>query len=429
MPDYRVKTDQGDFKVTLDQAPASVDELRDLVTKHMAGVPERAQVADNMGYDVNRAAETGGSLMTAQKEKEAFTTARQQSAIQEPTFQKFAGATIPTAAGLASMIPGVGPLAGAAIQAGGTAANQLAGFEPYSTTEIAKSAAIPLAAQGVVGAAKGATKALGKFFNPGATRTAGVEAAVESTGAVPNAMERAYTVPASKAAYQTAAQQGDVPLGSINQAITDSWDKLTNMANAPTRATKYLENLSNKYAGKPLGSYDDLKNELQLMRQNANKAFAQKDSVTGTSLMEARSNILNEMDKISPKLREANAIYKKEQSTEEVARVLSNPRPDVKLGELFLNDPLVRSSFSKEDAQFMERIAKEVSTMGTQASPYSGVGAKMMNLIATPLAQALHSKSGMYLLRQTFKDGHVTPAGLATVAQFMRAYKAQGGED
>ncbi len=361
---------------------------------------------------------------------QAFTAERQRSAIDESQrgLAPLKRAVIPTAAAAASMIPGVGPLAGATIQAGGTAINQLLGQEPYSATEIAKSAAMPLAAQGVVSAVKGGVKAAGKFVNPGATRTAGVEAGMEGMGAVPNTVDRAYAPKASGAAFQgVRATAEEVPTNLINRAVTTALNELPR-ANAPKMAVRYLKELSNTLDAEGSLPYADIHKQINGMYRRAQDLLAKNETEAGHALLNARSRIVDELDKVSPALKEANALYRREQSTEQIAKVLSNPRPDVKLGELLLNDPLVKGSFSVDDAKFIEKIAKQLATMGTQASPYSGVGARFLNLMATPLASAMGSKTGMYLLRQTFKDGNITPQGLATVAQFMRAYQAQGGE-
>jgi len=359
-----------------------------------------------------------------------FTQERQRSAVDEAQrgLAPLKRATIPTAAAAATMIPGVGPFLGAGIQAGGTALNQVIGQEPYSLGEIAKSAALPLVGGAIVKGLKGTLKGVGEFFTPSAARKAGTEAAVESMGGSPNVINRAYSTPASDAAYKAVAAQGPVPLTAINRTITDTWDNLTNLSNAPPRAVKYLENLSNKYAGKTQANYDDLKDEMQMLRQNAEKAFKQKDIPTGRAMMDARSKILDEMDKISPALSKANAHYRREQSIEQVSKVLSNPRPDVKLGELLLRDPLVQGAIPKGEAKFLENIADQITRIGTQGSPYSGVTAKFVNFISKPVAAAMLTEPGRYMLRQTFKKDGVTAAGLATVAQFMRAYEAQEAE-
>jgi ElaB/YqjD/DUF883 family membrane-anchored ribosome-binding protein len=172
-------------------------------------------------------------------------------------------------------------------------------------------------------------------------------------------------------------------------------------------------------------NYEDLTDEMQMLRQNAEKAFKQKDVPTGRAMMAARSKILDEMDKISPALSKANAHYRREQSIEQVSKVLSNPRPDVKLGELLLRDPLVQGAIPKGEAKFLENIADQITRIGTQGSPYSGVTAKFVNFVSKPVAAAMLTEPGRYMLRQTFKKDGVTAAGLATVAQFMRAYEAQ----
>ncbi len=324
------------------------------------------------------------------------------------------------------MIPGVGNVAGATIQAGGTAINQLLGNEPYSATEIAKSAAIPLLTGGVVNAAKGAVKAVGKFVNPGATRTAGVEAGMENLGATPNTIDRAYAPKASGTAFNAVkAIAEEVPTAELNRAVTSALNELPR-ANPPRMAVNYLKNLSGTLDAEGSLPYADVHKQITGMYQRAQDLFAKNETEAGTALLNARAKILDAMDKVSPALKEANATYRKEQATEKIAKVLSNPRPDVKLGELLQKDPLTRGVIPLEDAKMLEGIAKQIATMGTQASPYSGVTAKFMNFIAAPLAAAAGSPQGMYLLRQTFKDGKVTQQGLATVAQFMRAYQAQG---
>ena len=380
--------------------------------------------------EIIRLKELGAKADTeAERQKSEFDRLRQagqRSAMQEPAFRKLAGAVIPTVAGAASMLPGVGPVAGATIQAGGTAFNQLAGLEPFSLTEILKSGAIPLGAQGIIGGLKGATKALGKFVNPGATRTAGVEAAVQKMGAKPNAINRAYTPKASTAAYATVKAIGDdVPTDAINTAILGAIDDLPK-ANTPKAAQEYLTNLFDEMGKTPNRPYSAVHKEISGMYERAKDLMKAGEGESGAALMSARAKIIDELDKVSPALKTANALYRKEQATERVAKVLSNPRPDVKLAEMLQSDPLTRGVVPYADAKMLEKIARQIATMGTQASPYGGLGGRTLNLLAAPLAALAGSPVGMSLLRQTFKDGKVTQQGLATVAQFMRAYQAQG---
>jgi len=358
-----------------------------------------------------------------------FTAARQQSAIQEPAFQSLARATIPTAAAAASFIPGLGgPIAGALLGGGSTALNQAVGMEKFDPKQIALSAAMPPAAHAGIGLVKRAFNATGAAVVPQITREAGLEAANQTMGAPARSIDRLAHLPkASSKAYEIAAQQGDVPLTEINKKVYDTWGKLTGMSNTPTRATKYLENLSNKYAGKATTTYADLTDELQLMKSNATKAFAQKDPVTGRQLMKTRAELMDEMDKISPALRKANTIYKREEATREISEALRKANPNNRVRSIFETDPLISSSFSKADTQEIYDIADKLAAMGVQGSPYSGVTAKLWNVVATPVAGLLTTPTGRFLLRQTFKNG-VTPQALATAGQFGRAYMAQGGE-
>jgi hypothetical protein len=362
-----------------------------------------------------------------------FTKERQRSAIQEPAFQTLKNATIPTAAAAASMIPGVGTLAGAGIQAAGTAVNQVLGNEPYSLGEIAKSAALPLAIPAIVrpliNAGKGTAKAIGKFVNPGATRTAAVEAGVERIGGTPNAINRAYEPRASGAAYDAVrATAEEVPTNLINRAVTNAINELPR-ANAPKSAVEYLKNLSNTVDAEGSLPYADIHKQINGMYAKAKDLILSNEGEAGQALMNARAKILDELDKVSPALKQANDLYRREQATERISKVLSNPRPDVKLSELLISDPLTRGVIPYRDAKFLESLSKQIATMGTQASPYGGLGARFLNLVSTPIAAAASTPAGMYLLRQTFKDGKVTVSGLAAAAQFGRAYMAQGGEE
>ena len=361
-----------------------------------------------------------------------FTKAGQQSAIQEPTFQKLAGAVIPTAAAAASFHPAfAGPklvamVAQSLLSGGATAVNQALGMEPYSLGEIAKSTGIPMIANKVVQIGKGLGRGIGALMGPSITREAGVEAAAQRVGAPATSIARQGADKASSAAFKIARQQGDVPLQQVNDVIVSEWDRLTGLANAPTRATKYLENLSNKYAGKQATTYEDLIDELQNMRMNSKKAFAQKDSVTGSALRDARSKIIDEMDKVSPALKQANQIYRKEQATQEMIGELRKGNPGNRIRTLFENDDLVAGAFSKAERNDIVEIADKLASIGAQGSPYSGVTAKIFNTVADTLGGALSDETGRFLMRQTFKHG-VTPQGIATVAQFWRAYEAQGG--
>jgi hypothetical protein len=406
MPKYQVETDQGKFEVELDRAPASSEELMSAVQEHLS----QAQVP-------------AAPDMTP----EQFTQTRQQAAIQEPAFQSLARATIPTLAAGASMIPGVGPLAGAAINAGGTALNQAVGMEPKDLGQVALSGAIPLAASGIVGAGKSITRGLSKFIAPAAAKEAGVEAIAKTAGAKPTSSARAYATPKSAAAFKEVAQAGPVPTRGINKAITDSFDDITKMSNPSDKAAEYLTNLSGKYSGKASASYDDLAKEMQALRAKAQDAFNAGDNLTGKALNDARAKILTEMDNISPAIKKANALYRKEEATQAIVKAVRTGNSGDKIRNLFESNKLIKDTFSKAEFEDMAKIADEISNTATSSVGWTN---RAWNAISAPIAAAVTTKTGRYLLRQAMMPtGKLTPSGAAMVAQFMRAYEASGAED
>src|SRR3990167_4902498 len=330
------------------------------------------------------------------------------------------------------------------------------------TLRRAAALALPSAAQKGVNLFKEGYKALGKAAVPGVTRTAGVEAGIQKVGGIPNVINRANAPKASKAAYEIAEAQSPLPVDEITNTIESVATK-TGKAIPNRPAIRQLRetiknikppveipevpaapNMAAYVAGKNKAaaqlvenlrkqptevSYKEVMNEVNGLRAQAEMAFNKRNSVSGTTLSKAASELLDKMDEISPAIKKANALYRREQSIEKISKVLSNPRPDVKLGELMLQDDLVRGIIPFKDQKFLENVARQIASIGTTASPYAGMGGRFLNLIATPLANAMSNPTGRFLMRQTFKDGKVTAPGLAVVAQFMRAYEASGADE
>jgi hypothetical protein len=358
---------------------------------------------------------------------EQFTQTRQQAATQEPAFQSLARATIPTLAAGASMIPGVGPLAGAAINAGGTALNQAVGMEEKDLGQVALSGAIPLAASGLIGAGKSIARGAGKLFAPAAAKESGVEAIAKTAGAKPTSSARAYATPKSTAAFQEVSKQGPVPTKGINKAISDSFDDITKMSNPSDKAAEYLTNLSGKYSGKASASYDDLAKEMQALKSKADEAFSGGDHLTGKALNDTRAKILTEMDNISPAIKKANALYRKEEATQAIVKAVRTGNSGDKIRNLFESNKLIKDTFSKAEFEDMAKIADEISNTATSSVGWTN---RAWNAISAPIAAAVTTKTGRYLLRQAMMPtGKLTPTGAAMVAQFMRAYQASGAED
>jgi hypothetical protein len=355
---------------------------------------------------------------------EDFTGFRQRLTMQDPQFQAAARATIPTLGAALGFVPGIGPLAQAGIGAGATYLNQLAGNEPRSNMEILKSGAIPLAAAGAVTALKGAGRGLGAIVRPGAMREAGVEAAAQRVGAEVSSVDRIFSTPASKAAYDALQAQGPLTTDPINQVVSSAVNKLSSRANPPRAAVAYLQNLGKKYAPGGQADYADVVDELQSLRGTAEKAFAKDDNVTGRALMDARAGILDQLDKVSPAAKEANAIYRREQAQQNILQTLRAPNPGVKIRNLFEQDKLAAGAFNQNEIKDIIDIADKITAVGS-ATPY-GEAHRLVSAFAEPLSGMLTNRVGRWAMRNMMgPNGQFTPAGIATAVQYWRGYSAQ----
>jgi len=456
-----------DSGATDDEIKTTLGGIKQQAAKMMDQGMSDQQIESMLGQTTWNNGKTGKSakmaLANAAEQEKEFTKERQAPAVKEATdFSKKAlGVAIPTAAAAVSMLPGVGTLAGSALQAGGTAANQLLGNEPYSAYEIGKSALFPVAAQGLVKAVKGGVTAVGKALAPAATRMAGNEAAMENVGAVGNAIDRSYSVPASKGLYEAAEAKPPLPAQMVSDELKQSQATASKSLQArPARkvigdtaenvfpkvpepeipqAGNMTEFLAKKQAAadqyiealKARPSEITWRNaidEAQGLRSKAHQAFEAGNNIAGDTLRNAADSLVAKLGRLNPQYEAANKAYLREQGINKVSEILTKPGPAAKLGVFLQKDPMTKAAFSHEEAKMFEGIAKYLDTIGATGSPYSGAGGRIIDFFATPIAAGLRSKPGMYIMKQAFKDGHVTPQGLATVAQFMRAYQAQGGK-
>ena len=386
-------------------------------------------------------------------EESQFTIARQKSATEEPAFKALERATGPTLAAIAGLHPAV-RFGQAAILAGGaTAANQLLGLEGDDWTEIAKTLAIPYGARGVaiagrtaIAGGKSIFKGISELINPGALKEAGVEAVAERLGQTPRSLERIFKTPASKAAFDIVEKEGKVDISGIHGAIQSTIDKLKGLANPPKQVVTYLENLEKKYRLFPQGpgtqkvttqaGYPDIVEEMQYIQARAAgsaKSMAKDSLVTQRAFNEARSSVLEELDKISPAVKKANALYRREQSTQGLINVLRGGNPGANVRKLFENDSLIAGTFTPEEVKDIYKITDLISDVASSAP--AGLGRQALSAITEPIGQALATDVGRYLLRKTLTPGPgitSTPmnriVGLSAVAQFMRAYIAQRRE-
>lgn len=374
---------------------------------------------------------------------EEFTRQRQESATQEPAFRALSRAAIPTIAAGASFLPPVAALGltgQAVLGAGATGLNQLLGLEEPSFGEIAKAGAFPLVAGGLVKMGKSAFKGIGEIIQPGAVREAGVEAIAGRIGQKETSLKRVFSAPASRAAFQAVRNQGPLVTDDVVNALDTTLDKIkkfdpatgSGMANPPTRAVAQIKNVRDKFAALRTADYGDVVEEVQSMKRSADALLAQArpDGNAARAILDARAKILDVLDDVSPAIKKANALYRREQSSQELVNAMRSSNPGDKVRKLFENDALVARSFSKEEVKDIYHIADAISNVAS-ASPMGGFR-QLLSAITEPIGQGLSSETGRYLLRQTMqpnKSGGVSPTvtSLATVAQFMRAYVAQGG--
>lgn len=458
MPKYKVDTDQGSFMVELDQPPASAEELTGLVqgqlNKAQGDSPEK------LTTDMQQFAQ-GPMAQEQARQAAEFTRLRQAPAVAEAKNfnQKSLGIAIPAAAALSAFVPGLQGIAAQSLIGGGaTAANQLLGNEPPSAAQIGISAAVPAAAHGAVNLVKGAYGALGRAVAPAATRTAGGEAAIENLGATGNMIDRAFQVPGSKAAYRAAEAQGPLSAKSVadelkrsesatsksmqarpaRKVLRDTAENIypkvevpeipaaTNMADYLAGKAKAEQQLLDNLAKRPSGiTWRNAIDEAQGLRNKAHEAFETGNNIAGDALRNAADSLVAKMEAINPNYAEANRFYLREQSINKIAEIMTKPQPSSKLGLLFQKDPMVKAAFDPKEAHMLEGVTRYLDTIGASASPYSGLGGRIADFMATPVAALVRSKPGMYLMKQIFKDG-VTPEGMAVLAQFGRAYSAQG---
>lgn len=333
-------------------------------------------------------------------------------------------------AGLGFATGGMSLPAQALIGGGAELAAQKMGYAPESTTQIGLAAAAPAVGPALVKGFQGAGKAVGKMFAPAATRNAGVEAAVQNLGEIPNVIQRVKTESPSSLAYKEVGKTfQEVPTNVATRGITSALNSIPKSSESEA-AKDYLKGLATTLDTEASMPYERMAAEIQGMRTKAMEFAANKDFGGAAAVRSARKQILDEMDKISPDLSQANALYKKEHNISKIEDALTKPRADVAFKQLVKKDKLV-ASMPEEDLQMVEKIAGQLTKVGSTASPYSGAGGRIMDFFATPLASMIESQTGRAFLRKMFQGtGTITPAGLSSAVQFWRAYQAQnkGGE-
>lgn len=413
--------------------------------------------------NMKKAAANARALPSAPTEMtpEQFTAARQAPAVADAnrTSAMLAkNVLVPAAqAALAIGTGGMSIPAQMAIGAGGEYLLQEAGLAPKNMSQVALQGALPGVGKAVVAGVKGAYKSVGKFAAPAATRTAAGEAALERTGATGSMIDRAYETPGSKGLYAAAESQSPLSARSVAKTLKDAEASAPKSLSArPARrairetaenvlpaikkpeveaATHMEAFIANKQkateqyikalrARPSTVTWKQAIDEVQGLRQKANEAFDGGNHIAGQTLVDAADSLVSKMDKVSPVFQGANKAYNREQSINRVAEVFTKPGPSAKLGLLMQKDKMTKAAFSQDEAKMFEKIARYIDTIGATGSPYSGMGGRILDTVVTPIAAFMRSGPGMYMMKQTFKDG-VTPQTMGAVLSFARAYNAQ----
>jgi hypothetical protein len=359
--------------------------------------------------------------------EQEFTRQRQQAATQDPTFRAAAGAVIPTVAGAASMIPGVGPVLGAGISAGGTALNQALGMEPRDESAVVTSGLLNLLAPGLIKAGKGIGKAAAGFFAPQAMREAAAESAAGVAGATKEAFERASEKAAgarlSKTMFQTARQVGPVNSQPIKSIVDSTIGELNGILGPKDIKTlNHLSGLSRSLSYRKQVDYGDVMDAMQTMRHEADALASgiRPRILSSRNMHAAREKMLKELDAIDPSLAKANAQYRKEEATDELVKAFRKSEPNVAVRQLFEDNTLVAGAFSKSQIDDIKKLTDDVTGLISR-SPSGAI-----ERLIQPLGRLLTNDLGRAAIRQVLK----APAGnegakLATLMQFARALSAQ----
>lgn len=289
------------------------------------------------------------------------------------------------------------------------------------------SGVMPLMLSSVLKLGKTAAKAGAELIAPGALKEAGVEAAAQRVGAAPTSLERATTAPASRAAFNATKQVGMVPTANLQTSVDDAIASITNQSNPSPLALRHLQNLSAKLKANPNLDYNDVVKEMQSLEGKATSAMKgmRKDSNTGMALQDARDRMLDELDNISPAIKQANSIYRKEKSTDAIIKAMRTGNPGTKIRQLFETNKLVSGSFKPDEIKDVYSIADSISDIASNAP--AGLGRQILSSVTEPLSQMLTNPTGRQFLRMTLKPGTTkSPAVLSAAAQFWRAYSASG---
>jgi hypothetical protein len=304
-----------------------------------------------------------------------------------------------------------------------------AGVIPAAGAALADAGTQLFAGPAVIRGATNTLKSLGQgaaqYVMPGAMREAGMEAVAGRLGQPVTSLERVLQTPASKAAYALAESQGPVKTLDMADTIEQAFLKHADLSNPNQGALRYLSNLEKKLRGGQL-AYGDAMEEIQGLKARADSAFASRTpeaKTLGTTLMQAREMLLQEMDKVSPLYRSANRLMRQESATKDIMNAIRTGAQGVNLEKLLENSPDIAASFGPQATTDIMAITNKLNSVAS-TTPAGGFR-QLISAMATPLTNMMASPVGRSVLRWTVtQPSDRIPRLLAMAVQ---TYKATGG--
>ena len=291
------------------------------------------------------------------------------------------GATLP------ALIPGVG-LGMTALRFAAESALPMAAATLAQKTWLAEESGEQIAAAGITGpltrgllGAPARIRAVGRAgsgaFLPQATRRKGTELVMKELpggGKVDPlyAAARADPTPLNKDIF------GDI----VENAIF----KESRMANPTGGAVRLLSNLKNKISSRyGYMTYGDMVDEVQRLQDQAETAFGHKNKVTGKVLSQAAKTALDEMDKISPTIKQANAAFRQQSTASAIRAAMRKADPSTAVETLFDENTLVTGALSNAQRKAIQDLADRVGRTAPKTA--MGAGRVVMQATAEPFAE------------------------------------------
>jgi hypothetical protein len=284
----------------------------------------------------------------------------------------------------------------------------------------------PGAIKGLINAAKAGTRGATALLAPDVLRRAGTEAVAEKMGAPATVLERAFTTPASKAAYTMAEKSGQVKnTDDLADVVQGAFFRHGDLANPSQKALDHLSNVEKKFRGATRGMpYSEVMREVQALKHKADDALrgATPDGDLANTLLEAREYLIESLDKVSPMYRQANRLYRQEQATIDVMNAVRAGTPGTSLDKFIENNRDVIKAFSPAAVKEISAIANRLNTVASSvpAGGYRQTFSALMEMIGAH--GLIASETGRAIIRKALSNTpDKIPAALSASIQLWRA--------